>query len=328
MKNKYLFIKLILCLVIGLLQSGFAEFIESGFGKIKLNGLMQFWYQNDNAGTPKDTFRIRRAEIKLGGEIESGIVSWAVMIDPAQIREDTDRKSPLQDFIITLTPYKFCSIDFGQYKVPFGMEGLESSAKLDVIERSALATEFKWTDYRDIGFTIRGDFKVGNIKIHPAVGIFNGEGGNKLDVNSSKDFVGRLIVKPTEMIHLGIAHYNGKSDKTKLDNIRTGIEIKFENEPFTVYGEYAIGKSNEKNKQTYYLTLGYKITNSLQVVLRYDWYDPDIDTKDDEKHEDTIGLNYFIKEHNAKIQFNYIYRGEKPLTVDNNIVRINIQISY
>jgi phosphate-selective porin len=234
----------------------------------------------------------------------------------------------LQDFVITLKPHKCCSVDFGQYKVPFGMEGLESSAKLDFVERSALATQFKWADYRDIGFTVKGDFKLGNVKIQPAVGLFNGEGQNKLDVNEPMDFVGRLVVKPIEALHLGVAHYNGKTGGFETDNFRTGGEIKFVKEPISVYGEYVTGKSGGKEKQTYYLSAGYKISNSFQLVARYDWYDPDTGKQDDEKHEDTIGLNYFIEKHNAKIQLNYVYRGEKGTKIDDDVIRVNVQISY
>jgi len=314
-------------LVVSLLQEMCAEQVEAGFGKIKLNGLMQFWYQNDNAATPKDTFCLRRAEIKLSGEIKPEVLC-SVMIDPAQVREDDKRKSPLQDFVVTLKPHKCFSIDFGQFKIPFGMEGLESSAKLDFVERAAVSSQFKWSDYRDIGFTIKGDFKVGNIKIQPTVGLFNGEGQNKLDVNATKDIAGKLVVEPIEGLHLGVAHYNGKTAANETDNIRTGAEIKFVKEPISVYGEYATGKSGGKEKQTYYLSAGYKITSSLQFVARYDWYDSDMNKKDDEKHEDTIGLNYFIEKHNAKIQLNYVYRGEKATKVDDDVIRVNIQISY
>ena len=128
MRSKILLFSLVLGLAVALSQNVSAEPVEAGFGKIKLTGLMQIWYQNDDGSTPYDTFRLRRAEIKLSGEIKPD-VSWAVMIDPAQQREDLTRKSPLQDFLISIKPYKEYSVDFGQYKTPFGMEGLESSAK-------------------------------------------------------------------------------------------------------------------------------------------------------------------------------------------------------
>lgn len=335
---KIITLPLIFCLVQNIVV---AE--EIVMDKIKLNSLLQFWYQYDDSETPKDTFRIRRAEIKLSGEIKPDVVYWTLMLDPAAVREDdtkfttvdntkvvkeTGRKSLLQDFVITLKPYRFLFIDFGQYKIPFGMEGLESSAKLDFVERSAIATQFKWSDYRDIGFTLKGDFKINNVKIQSAVGFFNGEGQNKLDINEPMDFVCRLVVKPSEMLHLGVAHYNGKTGKNEKDKVYTGVELKFVKDPITIYGEYASGKSGDTEKLTYYLTLGYKIYKFIQVVARYDSYDFDITTVGGEKYELTAGVNYFIKNDNAKIQLNYVYCGETGTQVGNNIIRLNVQVSY
>lgn len=305
-----------LCLCICLSKPCFSE------EKLKINTLMQFWYENDEAKTPKDTFRLRRAELKLSGEIRQD-TSFTLMIDPAQVREDQKRKSPLQDFVITMKPYRFLSVNFGQYKVPFGMEGLESSSKLDFIERSALSRIFKWGDYRDIGFSINPEFKVGNVKILPQFGVFNGEGQNRLDGNEPVDIVGRVVVKPTETLHLGLAHYNGKKGVEEEERIHTGVEIKFAKDLFTIYGEYAKGKDGGKDKQTYYISLCYKFFNLFQAAARHDLYDPDMDKQDDEEYENTIGLNHFIEKHNAKIQLNYVDRGEKK-----GVLRLNLQVSY
>jgi hypothetical protein len=113
-----------------------------------------------------------------------------------------------------------------------------------------------------------------------------------------------------------------------MDNFRTGGEIKFVKESISVYGKYVTGKSGGKEKQTYYLSAGYKISNSFQLVARYDWYDPDTGKQDDEKHKDAIGLNYFIEKHNAKIHLNYVYRREKGIKIDDDVIRVNVQISY
>jgi len=342
MKDKILSISLFLGLAFAL-KNVSASPVEAGFGKTKVAGLMQFWYQNDNGATTKDNFRLRRAEIKLSGEITPQ-VSWAVMIDPAQLREDdtigtvtvsgtqsvitsVGRKSPLQDFVITLKPHKYCSIDFGQYKVPFGMEGLESSAKLDLIERAALASQFKWADARDIGITLKGDIKLGDVKIQPAIGVYNGEGQNRLDVNEPMDVAGRLVIKPIEQLHIGVAYYDGKSGTATVENYRWGGEVKFVQDPISIYGEYARGKSKGKEKRTYYGTLGFKFLNRFQAVARYDYYDPDINTEKDSRTETTLGLNYFIEEHHSKLQLNYVFCGEKE-SISNDVLRVNLQISY
>src|SRR3954468_12200499 len=58
--------------------------------------LLQGWYVYDQADatgtTPTsiaNTFRVRRAEIALKGEIIPGMVAYNVMFDPARVREPT-----------------------------------------------------------------------------------------------------------------------------------------------------------------------------------------------------------------------------------------------
>ena len=89
---------------------------------------------------------------------------------------------------------------------PFGMEGLESSAKLDLIERSMLASQLKWADYRDIGVTIQGQLTCPftGVKIQPAAGVITAR-QNKLDANNFMAYAARLAVKPVDALHLGVA---------------------------------------------------------------------------------------------------------------------------
>jgi len=318
------------------------EFAKVGFGTLKLNGLLQGWYQFTDEAKPNDTFRLRRAEIKLSGEINP-MVLWAIMIDPAQVREDdtttskidgtnyvtsVGRKSVLQDFFITLKPHPSSSFDIGQYKVPFGMEGLESSTQLDLIERSTMASQLKWADYRDVGVTYKGDFKLSNVKILPSVGIFNGAGQNKLDDNNPMAYVGRLVVKPIKALHLGVARYDGEVGTAKTPNRRTGLEAKIAVAPVSVYGEYATGESGGKDKDTFYVTATCMLGEAFQAVARYDWYDPNKDAGGDANDEKTIGVNYFLKKHHAKFALNYVFRGEQGASQDNDIVRALAQVSF
>ncbi len=316
------------------------EPVLAGFGTIKLNGLLQGWYQYTDGATPEGTFRLRRAEIKLSGEITPK-VSWAIMIDPAQVREDdvvtapetnlvtsVGRKSVLQDILVSFKLCPSSSIDIGQYKTPFGMEGLTSSAKLDLIERAMLASKLKWADYRDVGVTYKGNFKLGGVKIEPTLGVYNGEGQNKQDANDSKAYAGRLVVMPVESLHLGIAHYNGDAGPDEVANERTGAEFKFTLDPVSIYGEYAIGEKAGKDIETYYGTATCNLGDLYQAVLRYDWLDPDTDADENAVTETTVGLNYFMKKHNAKLALNYVFVGEEGPSVDNDIVRVMAQVSF
>lgn len=320
-----------------------AEPVMAGFGKVKLTGLLQGWFQYDQGQTPESTFRLRRAELKASGDIAPDI-AWWLMVDPAQVREDdtktakisgtnyltaAGRKSVLQDFAVSLTcPLSGVKADVGQYKVPFGMEGLESSAKLDFIERAALASQLKWADARDVGLTLKKDLTVGGVKLQPAVGLYNGEGQNKLDANDGKTVVGRLVVSPLSGLHVGAAYYDGEVGAARTENRRTGFEARYTAGPASLYGEYATGKSDGKDKSTYYVTATYKVAEAVQLAARYDTYDPDTDKDDDAKTETSAGVNVFLVKHNAKVQLNYVFRGEEGPSKDDDVVRVNVQSSF
>ena len=98
--------------------------------------------------------------------------------------------------------------------------------------------------------------------------------------------------------------------------------------PVTVYGEYATGEGDGKDKEEYYATVACNLGESYQGVARYDWYDADKDTDDDARTETTVGLNYFIKKHNAKLAANYVFVGEEGASVDNDIVRVLAQVTF
>ncbi len=314
--------------------------VEPTHEKIKLGGLLQFLYQSEDGSTPKDSFRIRRAEIKIDGEIGPKI-DWLVRIDPAQVREDdvktgappnvtsVGRKSPLQDFIITYKPGNQVLLELGQYKTPFGMEALESSSKLDFVERSMMSSDLKWSDSRDVGVTVKRKFNLGSVKIFPALGVFNGEGQNKYtDSNEAFDLAARVAAKPNDNIHFGVAHYNGKTGAAEAEKVHTGLEVKYLNDRCSLYGEYALGKSGGQNRSTYYLAGTCNLKKAFQAAVRFDFYDENTDNSGDSKTETTLGLNHFFEKGNAKVQLNYILRGEEGASKNNDALRLNFQVVY
>ncbi|MBA4250519.1 MAG: hypothetical protein C0425_04450 [Chlorobiaceae bacterium] len=314
-------------MTLGITSLNAGENVKSGFGTMSIKGLVQFWYEHDNVRSPKDFFRIRRTEIRLSGTINP-IVAWTVMIDPATIREDNLRNSLLQDAQIILTPFENWTISAGQFIFPFGLEGLMSSARLDFAERSMLTTKLNWANFRDIGFTIRHNIKLAGIEIQPTIGLLNGERLNRWDLNESMDFIGRLVVSPTEHLHFAVAHYNGWAGANETRSLWSGVELMFTQDKFTVYGEFAAGKNAGININNFYLSGTYNFFKNLQLALRYDYLDHNSDTPLNAVTEKTIGLNYFIEGHNSKLQLNYIFRGEEGTSINNDGIRFNLQTAF
>lgn len=301
----------------------YGDVVESEYS-VRLKGTMQWWFIYDEFSQPKTTMRLRRAEIILLGKREP-YLSWLLMIDPALLREDTDKKGLLLDFIISLKPNKHISLDFGQYRVPFGLEGLELTPLLDFVERASMTTQLKWSAVGDVGFQFTYRLNLNSIESQTTAGLFNGEGGNRTDLNEYKDICARQTIRLFNIFHLGATHYHGRKGTNGIDNFRTGIETKFVKGPVFIQGEFADGKSEGKDRRCYYLSSGYKFSKSIQALVRYDRWVLDKSQPANIETEITLGLNYFLAD-SAKLQFNHCFRKVSPLD-KGIIVRFNVHIN-
>ena len=229
--------------------------VTTKVGKLELSGLLQIWYysvqhdhsglfqdnrlnniQDSNDGVNNDGFRIRRAQLRFGMELNENIFA-EVMIDPAReavsLPQMPDNQANsiifkratntnianvqagtgtagrlLQDVYINyrnFVPHHDFTI--GQFKPPLGEEGYRGNSELDFIERSFIG---QLEDNRDQGAMAHGEWwedkcKDGDGRLQYWVGAFNGPGNyylssgqfqNRSDDNSAKDFLGRLLVRP------------------------------------------------------------------------------------------------------------------------------------
>lgn len=54
-------------------------------------------------------------------------------------------------------------------------------------------------------------------------------------------------------------------------------------------------------------TIGYKIVPQVQLIARYDFFDPNTDIGNNNRKEYTAGINYFIKGQTLRLILNYVY---------------------
>lgn len=142
----------------------------------EVGGLIQLWWaaQTQRVAGDRDPtasyFRLRRAEVKLKGEVVPGTVSYGVMVDPARVvdadpspvtlpdgTQSTSRHSTLrtasvlQDAYLTFSS-PWVDVTAGQFKIPISWEGTQSSSKLPLPERAGSSTTFG--DRRDLGLKL------------------------------------------------------------------------------------------------------------------------------------------------------------------------------
>lgn len=323
-----------------------------GAGNVQFDGLIQIWalYDpttvfggNEDADT---TMRLRRTEIRASGDILPWF-GFNVMIDPAkQIRLNTTANEEgelttatvdqstnvLQDLILQLRLAKAfpalesvapnLQLDVGQEKTPITEEGFRSSAKLDMVERAMISRTYG--EFRDVGLLLRDSHQY----LDYYLGVFNGSGRNKTDDNDEKDFVGHVIAKPVKELHLGVFGQNGSTKKEEITRDRLGFDGQYELGYFSLKSEWARGKDGDVDSNGFYVQPGvYFIPDKLQLVARFDQFDPDTDQDDNTIQEIAGCLNWFFAKFNARLQLEYLRRNNEAAT-DENVVFINLQGSY
>jgi len=303
-----------------------------------LTGYSQVRFQAFQESGKHNGFDIRRARVDLKGSV-TPFFSY-------RLQADLVDKPKLIDAYGEIKLADYFSITAGQFKIPFSMENLTSSNKLEMIDRSqvveALVARSKDVignqNGRDIGVQVSGVFlKVKDISvIEYRLGVFNGSGINVADTaNNEKDISGRLIFTPVKGFSFGGSFYSGWEKSIKPDvagkgqtRNRFGGEASYVLNRFSLKGEYIAGKDGKTNREGWYIQTGYfVIPQKLQVLGKYDVYDTNTSTPDNISTNYAFGANYNFNTW-SRLQVFYTIRQEEGIAVKNNFLSVQYQIGF
>jgi phosphate-selective porin OprO/OprP len=172
-------------------DKGFILSSPDAASSVRVRGLVQLdsrWF-GDGKVEANDAFVLRRGRIGLEGKLNK-------TTDYQIIGEYAGSSATLLDANLTLTYSPELQVKAGRFKVPLGLEQLQSDASALFIERSLVS---QIAPNRDIGIQVGGDLNKGTVSY--AIGVFNGiqDGGNnsdQKDANDGKDVVGRVTFQP------------------------------------------------------------------------------------------------------------------------------------
>jgi phosphate-selective porin OprO and OprP len=219
----------------------------------------------------------------------------------------------------------FLIITAGQFLIPFSLENLTATSKLDLIERAqavesmvGYSKDVTGNQYgRDIGVMAGGIILKRNSRpiLEYRFGVFNGSGINVPDTaNEAKDIAARLILNPVKGLSFGISGYDGwdkpiypdEPGKSQARN-RLGLDASYVNDRISLKGEFIRGRDGVTDKQGWYLQAGYfLVARKLQVLARYDTYDPSVSKTDNISTLYVIAANFNFNAW-ARLQANYTF---------------------
>ena len=302
---------------------------------IQLSGFAQVRYQNLDEKDKIDGFDIRRARLDLKGAITP---YWNY-----KFQAEFAGTPKLLEVYGECKIASYFNITLGQFRIPFSLENTVSTVKLETIELSqvveAMAARSKDVignqNGNDIGIQFNGSFVKLNDKplIDYSIGIFNGSGINISDKNEAKSLAGRLVFHPLKGLDVGGSFYNGWDNfgatPKDAERSRIGFELKYEYNRLSFRTEYIKGNDDNTKRFGWYAQTGYYIIpQKLQLLLKYDRYEPNTSKSGDISTCYLGVLNYNFNNW-SRIQLGYTIRLEQQyLYSSNNMGVIQYQIGF
>lgn len=311
--------------------------------KITLAGYTQVRYQALEEAGRIDGFDIRRARLDV-----KGIISpyWGY-----RVQFDLAGTPKLIDAYVELKLNDYLNFTVGQAKIPFSLENLASSNKLELIDRSQVveALTGRGRDVggnqngRDIGIQVGGTIL--KLKDRPVVdyrvGVYNGSGINVVDNNEKKDYAARLILHPVTGLDISGALYYGSrfvpevrtgtvvtTPSKSVDRNRYGFDLSYDLKNLSVRSEYIHGTDDLIDREGYYVQGGYYFfQKKFQLIAKYDFYDADLAIGDNAAIWYVLGANYNFNTA-TRLQFNYTLKEEEGSGIDNNFASAQLQIGF
>lgn len=282
---------------------------------------------------PSEGIGVRRVRLLLQGAGPLGL-GYRLLFDPSPLAAGPQGASPFRGAPLVEGSVDFALphalvVRVGQQRVPFGLNSTTGAPSLPTPEfaQFARSVQQRVSAFRDIGATVEGQAGA----LGYAGGVFNGAGINVLaDNDSTKDVAARLTYVVRPGLQVGASGWVGhaprqytRAGETRpvaafLDNAdfrRYGVDARFARGPLLVTAEYARNRTAYDSAavtptprraalfQTGYnalaaLRLGvlHPALRRLEVVGRYDAWDPDDALAHDEVREYVGGVNFYVFE--------------------------------
>ncbi|MBU0763311.1 MAG: OprO/OprP family phosphate-selective porin, partial [Bacteroidetes bacterium] len=173
---------------------------------VALKGFVQPQYnynfmEEDADGNDQDenSFYFNRARLGVLGSIPYDF-SYYFFVEASPFKNQSGTPHLLDAFVTYSRLAPYAKISIGQFKSPMSQEQNTSCSGLYTVNRSAVVTQLAGPQ-RDLGLMIAG----GNdtTLLSYSIAVMNGSGMGVTDDTKGKDFVGRLLVQPFEMIRAG-----------------------------------------------------------------------------------------------------------------------------
>ena len=331
----------------GLAQDNKPSWLKSLGEHFHFNGYAMAGWQYHDKSTPSNEFSVDKiifiADAKLNDKFS------------AEFMYDF-RKTSMHELWVNYRPCEAVNIKVGQFKTPFSIENPIAPVILETINLTSLVT----TDMvmgsnplmmpagagRDIGITVYGDLL--DKKLSYDLAVMNGAGRNCKDINSQKDFVARLSVRPVKELMLSgsmilgkgnvAVHKNeegvnvcdaapgvtGFSDNGNFTRNRFAAGCQLKTKPVNLRAEYMWGKDGDYNSNGGYATMSVNnVVKKLDLVASYDH----LNNFQGVQNRYTAGVQYWFYKA-CRVQLNYTHHKWAGRGDGENNILTQVQVAF
>jgi phosphate-selective porin OprO/OprP len=308
---------------------------ESKGPTVKVGGFLQVQGDAGDHGDARFSssnarFFLRRARLNVGGRFTEDFDYRTEIELFGSLGEVSGLRGQLTDAYVTWNRYRAANIRVGQFKTPFGFEQLIADTALQPMERSMVNDRL--TAGRQIGVQAAGH--TSDDRFAYAAGIFNGSGTN-ISANDNDRFMqaarlsyvpftGQLLDQKARWaaaINVLRSNDKGLSIPAEIGIGTTftgqrhaeGIDSQFQVGQFELAAE-ALREEYEPSSASHrvrssgsYLQAGYFVIPKLQLLGRYETFQPDTANEASTTKATLLGLNYLIRHNDLKLQLNWLH---------------------
>lgn len=319
--------------------------LSTAASKLRIDGYLQGQFSTSSVeDAVNSSFEMRRARVG----VQPQFTDWLrgrIQVDAAS------STSILRDAYLDLGFSDGFELRIGQYKKPFSRLQLLSSSVFPMVERGLrirgidqpalddLQEDLRFSE-RDIGIMAFGRFKdaVGkDTGISYSIGVFNGEGRNRADINDGKQVSGRIVIAPAKGLEFAFSASNNTlngdpltdDEGNPIDSTNVqAYEFDVQYRPSSSSGIWIIGEIGfgdnfdegtggfleDEDSPTFtgytaIVAYRYPVTTNkwliaVEPVFRFDFTDPDTDFDNDGATLITPGVNLYFHQ-SVRLMFNY-----------------------
>ncbi len=310
-----------------------------------------------------DRFFLRRARLNLQGKFLEEFDFKVEGEFAGTLAEASGNRAQLTDGYINWNRFDFANVKVGQFKSPFGFEQLYADPRLFIAERTLVNDRL--TASRQIGVQVTGDLF--GQRVSYATGLFNGTGVN-LTSNDNDKFLwaGRVSAVAwqgtlggqaarwslgTDALASTDSGLTGQAAEFGFDAVpggtkdntfagrreAGGLDTQFHAGPFDLWVEYLRARfkpvvaipSRSFDADGWYAQAGcFVVPKTLQAVVRYDTFDPNLLLPANSTSTWTFGGNWFLKSDDLKLQFDYLLSDVDGVAARNKKLIMRLQTIF